>query len=89
MKQIFVLLMVCITTVAGSFRTVNAQNYKFQQYNTINGLCHYAVYSIAQDKHGFIWFATGKGLCRYDGFRFYSPIENLPSVNVATSFKDD
>ena len=71
--------------------TGNAQIYKFQQYSTKEGgLCHNFVYSINQDKHGFIWFATGMGLCRYDGFSFITPeSEILPSTNVSTSFKDD
>ena len=68
----------------------NAQIYKFQQYSIDRGLTHHFVYSIAQDKHGFIWFATGMGLCRYDGFNFIPPDSDiLPLTNVTTSYKDD
>ena len=69
----------------------NAQIHKFQHYNTNTEkpICHNFVYSIAQDKHGFIWFATGLGLCRYDGIRFTSSIENMPTTNVNTSFRDN
>ena len=68
-----------------------AQIYKFQQYGLNKGLCHYTVYSIAQDKHGFIWFSTGLGLCKYDGNLFTPPppSSGLPATNVNTSFRDD
>ena len=34
------------------------------------GLPSNSVYDIFQDSKGFMWFATGKGLCRYDGNNF-------------------
>ena len=70
-----------------SCRIGNAQMYKFQQYD--KGLSNQFVNAIAQDKHGFIWFATGFGVCRYDGFRFTSPDDDLLTANVTTAFKDD
>ena len=35
-----------------------------------SGLPSNSVYDIYQDSKGFMWFATGKGLCRYDGNNF-------------------
>lgn len=35
-----------------------------------SGLPSNSVYDIFQDSKGFMWFATGKGLCRYDGNHF-------------------
>ena len=32
-----------------------------------SGLPSNSVYDVFQDSKGFMWFATGKGLCRYDG----------------------
>ena len=32
-----------------------------------NGLPSNSVFDVYQDSKGFMWFATGKGLCRYDG----------------------
>jgi len=89
MKKILALLMVFAAISVMICHTGNAQMYKFQQYNTDKGLCYQFVYSITQDKHGFIWFATGMGLCRYDGFRFSSVSDDLPSSNVSTTFRDD
>ena len=67
----------------------NAQIYKFQHYDQKKGLSWDFVNSIVQDQHGFIWFATGLGLCRYDGFQFATQEGDLPSSNVTASFRDD
>ncbi|ASB48740.1 hybrid sensor histidine kinase/response regulator transcription factor [Alkalitalea saponilacus] len=45
-------------------------NYHYR-YLTINeGLPQNTVYSILKDQFGFMWFATGNGLSRYDGHNF-------------------
>lgn len=36
------------------------------------GLPSNAIYDIFQDKNGFMWFATGEGLSKYDGTKFSS-----------------
>ncbi len=41
-----------------------------QHISVENGLSQSTVYSILQDKKGFIWFATGDGINRYDGRTF-------------------
>jgi len=43
-----------------------------------DGLAHYSVQSIVQDKYGFIWFGTLNGLTRYDGY-------NLKTYQVSSS----
>ena len=47
-------------------------NFSFQK---VEGLSQNTVFSICQDKQGFLWVATGDGLNRYDGqtFRSYKP----------------
>ncbi len=42
----------------------------FENLNTQNGLENSIVKDITQDESGFIWIATGSGLCRYDGYNF-------------------
>ena len=42
----------------------------YQHLGVEEGLSQSSVYSIFQDKHGFMWFATGDGLNRYDGKGF-------------------
>ncbi|MEL1247840.1 sensor histidine kinase [Flavobacterium helocola] len=36
------------------------------------GLPSNAVYDVFQDKKGFMWFATGEGLSKYDGTKFHT-----------------
>jgi len=85
------LLSVFVAFFVMQSRDGDAQIYKFQQFKTEMGLGlnNQFIYSIAQDKYGFVWFATGLGPCRYNGFRFSSPEGNLSSINVTAIFKDD
>lgn len=40
---------------------------RFEALGVNDGLPHSSVFSILQDKTGFMWFGTADGLCRYDG----------------------
>jgi len=40
------------------------------RYSTEQGLSNNTVYSILQDKNGFIWIATEEGLNKFDGKSF-------------------
>ena len=62
MRRIALLFAVCC------FVAMFAQNDYRQRRITMNdGLTANAVRNIVQDKHGYIWFGTDNGLCRYDG----------------------
>ena len=43
---------------------------KFRRLTTKDGLAQDNVVAILQDRRGFMWFATGEGLNRYDGDSF-------------------
>jgi ligand-binding sensor domain-containing protein len=45
---------------------------------------------IFQDTHGYIWFATNKGLYRFDGkrYRHYTLVDSLPQLNVTAIAQD-
>ncbi|WP_071146325.1 hybrid sensor histidine kinase/response regulator transcription factor [Bacteroides ihuae] len=49
---------------------VAAQPYKIKQLGIKEGLSNNHVVSVAQDKRGFIWFATEEGLNKFDGIHF-------------------
>jgi len=42
--------------------------YNFYKLDTYNGLSHNQVTAILKDQDGFLWFGTGSGLNRYDGY---------------------
>jgi len=46
---------------------IAAQDPYFFKIDKTQGLPSNSVYDIFQDSRGFMWFATGNGLCRYDG----------------------
>ena len=43
---------------------------KFSHRTTKDGLAQDHIVAIVQDRRGFMWFATGEGLNRYDGYSF-------------------
>ncbi len=63
---------------------------RFKTFDVGDGICHPFVYTINQDKNGFIWLGTGEGLCRFNGFEFksFSNIDSLSNEVVNVSFVD-
>jgi signal transduction histidine kinase/ligand-binding sensor domain-containing protein/DNA-binding response OmpR family regulator len=75
---------------------VNAQKQtRYERLSTASGLSQSSVYKIIQDKKGFLWFATGDGLNRYDGhnFKIYrndpSDPKTLSGSEIFTVAEDD
>ncbi len=44
----------------------------FEHYGPEDGLPQHTIMSILQDQKGFMWFSTWNGLCRFDGYNFYT-----------------
>ncbi len=79
-------LLVCTTIQAQDVVTPRITlrptvNYIFRNLDNTNGLIGNKIGSIAQDKKGYIWIGTDKGLQRYDGVRF---INCTDTGNIAT-----
>lgn len=74
-KQILIALFI-ILACAGS----HAHRYMFKHLEVADGLSSNTVYSIYQDRDGFMWFGTRNGLNRYDGytFRVFRHLNNDP-----------
>jgi signal transduction histidine kinase/ligand-binding sensor domain-containing protein len=45
---------------------------RFERLSVEHGLSQGSIYSMIQDRHGFMWFGTQSGIDRYDGYRFTS-----------------
>ncbi len=69
---------------------VLSQQYSYVHYDTKDGLAGLTVHGIAQDKEGFLWFATETGLSRFDGthFKNFTRADGLPSNEVFGIFAD-
>jgi ligand-binding sensor domain-containing protein len=65
MKTFVVISLFLITSLAYA-----QDRFRFEHFNTEDGLAHIAVNSILQDRYGYLWVGTWNGLSRYDGYRF-------------------
>jgi ligand-binding sensor domain-containing protein len=61
-----------------------AQEYSYVHYDVKDGLAGSTVYSMVQDKDGFMWFGTEAGLSRFDGthFKTYTTADGLPDNEI-------
>ena len=60
--------------------SVRAQQLPVRTYTTADGLPRDLVLRIVRDSHGFLWFCTGDGLSRFNGYEFttYGVEHGLP-----------
>ena len=56
----------------------------FKNYTTQNGLINNVVFSMAQDKYGYIWIGSELGLTRFDGKTFYH--KAIPAIYDNSAF---
>ncbi|MCE7044702.1 two-component regulator propeller domain-containing protein, partial [Dyadobacter sp. CY312] len=88
MRLIFVLLVLIVSLQS------SAQNSISYDLTVREGLIDNSVYTTTQDKRGFMWFGTWKGLCSYDtrGFKTYkNDPKNPRSISsdfIRSSFLD-
>jgi len=90
MRQIIGTFSLVLFLAAGLFSQTSAQVFKFRQYGIEDGICHPFVYSINQDKNGYLWLCTGEGLCRFDGEGFTGDFtsDSLPDAFVKSTYRD-
>lgn len=82
----------CFSAVAGSITTDNGLNFK--QVSIDKGLSQSSVFTIIQDRFGFVWLGTSDGLNMYDGYEFkiykHEPLNrNSISSNYITCLFED
>jgi len=67
---------------------VGAQSYRFKHYSIENNLPDNVVYTLNQDRNGYLWIGTPGGLSRFDGFQFHrvlfpdSAANRYPTVSL-------
>lgn len=96
-RTIIRIFFLVITTLFILNTTVNvyaSSNLKFEHIQTLDGLSHDTVYSIAQDKNGLLWFGTEDGLNRFDGYeidiyRGEKGGNTIGNANISTLVVDD
>lgn len=63
----------------------------FVNYTKENGLPSNEVYRIFQDKNGYVWFATDRGLANFDGIKFkkFDIEDGLPEISIIKIFPQE
>lgn len=67
---IYLFLIITLLSQGKSQAQVLSENTKFKHLSVDDGLSDNNVSAILQDKEGFMWFGTGDGLNKYDGYKF-------------------
>ena len=85
---------VCFLFVPFAFVRGQREDVKFQRISLEQELSHGTVYSILQDRSGFLWIATEGGLNRYDGYEIktfmHDPMDSnsIANSNVSAILED-
>ncbi|PZX20141.1 signal transduction histidine kinase [Breznakibacter xylanolyticus] len=75
-------LSVCVITFLLIHVAYGQGIFRFEHYNTQNGLSQNTVFSVHCDPKGFLWIGTMNGLNRFDGydFKIYKSIGSQPNM---------
>lgn len=89
MKVIAKIYLCVLVFFLSSFSSFS-QAYKFRNYGVDEGISQPYIYTINQDKNGYLFVGTGEGLCKYDGIKFKSFYEKdgIAESFVTTSYRD-
>ena len=82
MRNLFIIY--CYSFSILFFGQTKAQVGNWKKYGLNDGLPATTIYSITQDKKGFIWIGTEAGLVRFDGseFKTYTMKDGLPDNEI-------
>jgi ligand-binding sensor domain-containing protein len=74
-----------------SFAGLNAQTFRFRNFGPESRIPDPYIYSVSQDRSGFLWIGTGLGIVKFDGFDFYpvSYPDTAENNKIATVFFRD
>jgi len=54
---------------------LSAQRLSWHNYTADQGLPGNVVYDMMEDSHGYLWFVTDQGICRFNGYEFIQPAD--------------
>lgn len=69
-KGVFFLLLFPLSGIAQDSLVSEKPNFMFQMWGHEHGLPASSIYAAASSNKGYLWFATGEGLVRFDGDQF-------------------
>ena len=78
---------ICLVFVFSMSRAFG-QSPIFRSYQLPNKNETLEINKALQDKRGFMWLATNKGLFKFDGINYWSFVTNLPDENVTALAQD-
>jgi len=83
-------IVLCTLIVLFLQSTLFPQQFAFKKYTKASGLASNYIFDLYQDKNGFIWAATDRGVSRYDGHNFqtYTISDGLGENLVYDIFQD-
>ena len=67
---VLLILLLLSNTLSAADTPQSTDNYLFRQITIKEGLSQSSILAIIQDKKGFMWFGTGNGLNKFDGYNF-------------------
>ncbi len=90
MKKLYIIYLTFLSAILFT-STLFSQAYQIKTYGIDNGITQPYVYTVNQDKKGYLWAGTGDGACKFDGISFKSFYSNdgFAENFVTTSFKDN
>jgi len=81
LNTLFYILFLLLFFLLG-VKSLNGQPSHYHQYTVEDGLASDAVYGVMQDREGYIWIYTEKGISKFDGYTFKNIQEGLPNYDV-------
>src|SRR3954463_7666454 len=87
MHKLFILSFLLVFALKSSAQELQPA---YKHFTTDDGLPSSETYRVLQDRKGFIWIATDKGVSRYDGYSFqnFTIQDGLPDNSVLNLFED-
>lgn len=91
MKKAYIRFLSVLLVVLFFNKCLFSQAYQFKNYSVDNGIAQPYVYTINQDKNGYLFIGTGDGIYKYDGvaFKAFTKEDGLSENFVTSSYQDN